>query len=220
MNPPLPPIAETGLRFFGAVTASASHELKNHLAIINENAGLLDDLAQMAGRGRAIDPNRLLKLAADLIAQVRRADATIGAMNRFAHSVDRTIDALDLNALLDLMARLAQRLMAMRKVRLIPPPPQPSVQVHASAYFLMNLIWRVLDATARESEIRMTVESAPDGARIHLDYSDIALDAETVERLGEENSVLSDIVNAESAYDPTNRRLSLTIRNAPSPDTR
>ena len=33
----------TGLQFFGKMTASISHEIKNVMAIINESAGLLDD---------------------------------------------------------------------------------------------------------------------------------------------------------------------------------
>jgi len=51
--------AETGLQFFGKMTASISHEIKNVLAIINENAGLLEDLALMADGGAEIEPQRL-----------------------------------------------------------------------------------------------------------------------------------------------------------------
>ncbi|NNG12708.1 MAG: sensor histidine kinase, partial [Halobacteria archaeon] len=36
------------LRYFGKVTASISHELKNVLAILNEHTGLLQDLTAMA----------------------------------------------------------------------------------------------------------------------------------------------------------------------------
>ena len=51
-------IGEEGLRFFGTMTASISHELKNALSIINEGAGLLEDLAAMSARGMALDPAR------------------------------------------------------------------------------------------------------------------------------------------------------------------
>ena len=33
-----------GIQFFGKMAASISHEIKNVLAIINENAGLLEDI--------------------------------------------------------------------------------------------------------------------------------------------------------------------------------
>ena len=54
MSAKLEIVTESGLQFFGKMTASISHEIKNVLAIINENAGLLEDLALMADRGAEI----------------------------------------------------------------------------------------------------------------------------------------------------------------------
>jgi C4-dicarboxylate-specific signal transduction histidine kinase len=50
------PIGDAGLQFFGRMSASISHELKNALAIIKENAGLLADYVAMMGKGTPIDP--------------------------------------------------------------------------------------------------------------------------------------------------------------------
>ena len=36
-------IGGEGLQFFGKMSASISHEIKNVLAIINENTGLIED---------------------------------------------------------------------------------------------------------------------------------------------------------------------------------
>ncbi|MGD8291766.1 MAG: sensor histidine kinase, partial [Desulfobacterales bacterium] len=82
-------VAEMGLQFFGRISASVSHELKNVLAIVNENAGLLEDLACMANRGKPIDPSRLIKMADAVKKQVGRADEILKNMNRFAHSIDQ-----------------------------------------------------------------------------------------------------------------------------------
>ena len=57
-------VAETGLQFFGRIAASVAHEIKNVLAIVNENAGLLEDFTVMADRGKPIDPARLKTMAA------------------------------------------------------------------------------------------------------------------------------------------------------------
>jgi len=84
----LGPLGWMGVRFFGRMSASISHEIKNVLAIINENAGLLDDFALMAEKGMPLDPRRLGKVAESLMKQVRRADAIVRNMNKFAHSVD------------------------------------------------------------------------------------------------------------------------------------
>ena len=75
-------ITETGLQFFGRISASISHELKNVLAIVNENAGLLEDLTLMADRGQPIDPARLKIMAATVQKQIGRADEILKKMNR------------------------------------------------------------------------------------------------------------------------------------------
>ena len=84
-----------GLQFFGQISASISHELKNVLGIINENAGLLEDLTFMADRGVPLDPVRLKAMAESVKKQVGRANAIIGNMNRFAHSADRSYCTVD-----------------------------------------------------------------------------------------------------------------------------
>ncbi len=90
-------IGETGLQFFGKMSASISHEMKNVMAIINENAGLLEDLTVMAEKGMPIDPERLKTQASRIMKQIRRGDDIIKGMNRFAHSVDEPLRQADLN---------------------------------------------------------------------------------------------------------------------------
>ena len=56
-------LTRAGLSFFGAMTASISHEIKNRMAVINEQAGLLEDLVLMSKKGKALEAERLLQLA-------------------------------------------------------------------------------------------------------------------------------------------------------------
>jgi signal transduction histidine kinase len=109
MSAKLEIVAETGLQFFGKMTASISHEIKNVLAIINENAGLLEDLALMANRGAAIETQRLENMSRVVKKQVDRADAIMKNMNRLAHSIDESIKTIDLNDLLELLVALSGR---------------------------------------------------------------------------------------------------------------
>ena len=59
MNTKWDMIGEQGLKFFGKMSATISHEINNALAIINENAGLLQDFTLMAGKRVPIDLDRL-----------------------------------------------------------------------------------------------------------------------------------------------------------------
>ena len=70
-------IGNAGLEFFGKVSASISHDIKNVLAVINENAGLLEDFCLMAEKGKPLDPSRLKRLALDVKEQVRRGDGIV-----------------------------------------------------------------------------------------------------------------------------------------------
>jgi C4-dicarboxylate-specific signal transduction histidine kinase len=102
-------IGRTGLAFFGKMTASISHEIKNVLAIINENAGLLEDITLMAERGIPINLDRLKTQAERIKNQIRRADVIVKNMNRFAHSVDESLMSVDLAELLEFLAALSRR---------------------------------------------------------------------------------------------------------------
>ncbi len=145
MRAKLEPVNETGLQFFGQMTASISHEIKNVLAIINENAGLLEDLALMADRGAAIETQRLKKMSMTVMKQVSRADAIVKNMNRLAHSVDDSVKTIDLNDILELLLALSNRFASTRGVAVQPKLKQDPVKLRTSPFLLMNLLWICLD---------------------------------------------------------------------------
>ena len=128
MHDKLYTIGESGLQFYGKITASVSHEIKNVLAIINENAGLLEDFTFMADRGKPLDPARMKMIAAAVKKQIGRADGIIKNMNLFAHSVDQTITTVDLNETLELIIALTARFAAMRGVQVDLQSPENPVK--------------------------------------------------------------------------------------------
>lgn len=134
-------IGPEGLQFYGKMSASISHEIKNVLAIVNENAGLLNDLVMMAERGMAIEPQRLVGIAETVGKQVRRADEIAKNLNRFAHSADRLWAEVDLVERLELALALAGRFACNRGIRLEFSPPSATPPVVTSPFFLLNLIW-------------------------------------------------------------------------------
>jgi C4-dicarboxylate-specific signal transduction histidine kinase len=163
-------IAPEGFRFFGKMSASISHEIKNALAIINENAGLLEDLTLLAEQGRPTDPERLKKLALSIMKQIQRADGLVKRMNRFAHSADEAEKTVDLGELLELITAIAQRLASQREARMELILPEEPVRTGTNPFLLENLIWLCLDHLLAEGHkaIRLVPEEAADGARIRL----------------------------------------------------
>ncbi len=70
--------------------------MKNSLAILPENTGLLEDLALMTEKGQPLATARLTTLAGRIKKQIKRADGIVMKMNRFAHSIDEAYMRVDL----------------------------------------------------------------------------------------------------------------------------
>jgi signal transduction histidine kinase len=165
-------IAESGLQFFGEIAASISHEIKNVLAIINENAGLLEDLTLLAEQGIAIDPQRLKAMSEALMRQIKRADTIVKNMNRFAHSADTSIETADLNDIVGLLMALSNRFAATRGFRLNPKLNPNPVTLRTSPFLLMNLLWLCLDFAMEAAEgdkiVDLVTQKADDGIQIRF----------------------------------------------------
>ena len=165
-------VAEAGLQFFGKISASISHELKNVLAIINENAGLLEDFTLMADRGVPLDPVRLKTMAEAVKKQIGRADAIIGNMNRFAHSADQTFTTADLAQTIELALAVTARFAVMRGIKIDLQLPQNPVALETAPFSLMNLLWLCLEfcmsASGDEKRVELVAEDTGSGVRIRF----------------------------------------------------
>ena len=158
-----------GLQFSCSMTASISHELKNVLAIVNENGGLLGDLAMLAAKGRPLDPERLKTISGNIHRQVQRADVIIKRLNRFAHSAHEQASSQDIREVLAFTAALAARLATMKGVTFAVVPGDP-VQVEVRPFALENLLWLCLKHLLAVTEGDRTVEmdAAESGGRVIL----------------------------------------------------
>ena len=205
---------ETGLKFFGAVTASISHEMKNRMAIINEQAGLLEDLVRMAGQGRELDHERLLRLADSVKSQISMADEIIKRMNRFAHLPDVFWQTSDLCDLVSLAAGLSKRMADTNGVRLEIRVPETAVKVTTSPFLVLNLIWlcldRVVGSSHKEQVVLLGCEKTPDGASLWVSADAVAeVPMETF--IPEETKKLAANLKADFILNSEAKRLTIKI---------
>jgi len=105
-------------RFFGKVSASVSHEIKNVFAVINEAAGLIEDFTIMAEKGMPIEPEKLKRVANSIQGQVQRGDTIVKNINALAHSTDEDAKKVDLTTVLELTLSLAMRMADMKQMKL------------------------------------------------------------------------------------------------------
>ena len=209
-------IADTGLQFFGEMSASISHEIKNVLAIVNENAGLLEDFSFMADRGIPIDPARLKAMADAVKKQVGRADGIIKNMNRLAHSIDQTFTIVELNETIHLLVGLTDRFSVMRGVQVDLQLPENPVKFQTAPFFLMNLLWLCLDfsmsASGDEKRVELVAEETENGVRVQFrrlaDLSDALLETFPSDREKNLLAVLEAALTAEPERNEIVLRLS------------
>jgi C4-dicarboxylate-specific signal transduction histidine kinase len=210
------PVFEEGLAFFGKMSSAISHEIKNCLAIINENAGLLEDFSLMAERGTPLDPERINRLAEKIKKQVRRANEIVKHMNRLAHSSDHPAQETNLGETIGLMCALAQRFATMQGVSLQPVIPERPVRVVTTPFRLNHLIWRCIEYAIHKAgqgrSIDLVLTEHADDVRItfqaieELDDSvnDMLIQAETVQAL------LNDL-GVSLSVDAVKKELNLTL---------
>jgi nitrogen-specific signal transduction histidine kinase len=160
-----------------------SHEIKNVLAIINENAGLLQDMVMMIEKGLPLSPERLSKLAQSILRQVNRGDRIVKGMNQFAHSADHPTETVDIGEVIQLVTTLAARLIAMKGDAPQLHVPTSPITAVTNRFFLEDLVWsslcRAMDACEDDQTVCIVAERLEDTTRIR--YCGLAGDALSTE---------------------------------------
>ncbi|BCS98523.1 hypothetical protein DSLASN_41550 [Desulfoluna limicola] len=129
----------------GAVTAPATHDLMNVLAIINEHAGLLSDLLRFA-KGEPLPPEQLEKGIKAIEAQVSRGRTLLTQLNSFAHATDLSPAPLDAGNAVAEVVHLTQR-----KFHAQLASPAPSHVASCDPIVFRLLIYRLLEAACDPS---------------------------------------------------------------------
>jgi signal transduction histidine kinase len=147
------------LQVFGKISASVSHDLKNVLAIVNENAGLLDDLALRAAKGGDIPLDRLNVATARMLKQVKRGDAVLKNLNRFAHTTDAPLLQGNVAETVALMVDLAGRQAAMREtvITVVPDEAMASTCLVYLESFVYLLLRHAIEVLPRKETVEITV---------------------------------------------------------------
>ncbi|RUA03246.1 MAG: hypothetical protein DSY89_01190 [Deltaproteobacteria bacterium] len=205
---------KTDIRFLGEMTTLFSHDIKNVLAIINENAGLLEDLAQMATSGHPLDPDKIGRIAGKIQHQVRRADKMVKRLNQVGHSMDHPIDTVDLSRMVETVCFLAARKADLKSVSLSITPPETPVTIKTDPFALQQLIWicidRAIHTDGSADTVEIVIESTTTGARIIFGRSG-AINGPADTRGEQTRKKLSEILHANLAIDPDRGTVSIQL---------
>ncbi|MFC1609418.1 hypothetical protein ACFL6C_00535 [Myxococcota bacterium] len=163
-------LRDQGFAFFGAITASLSHEINNVFAIINELSGLLDDFFEGSEQGAPLNVERLKKTTERISTQLERGQAHVKRLNRFSHTVDNKQTTVVLNETVEAITTLCQRFGTLRRVDLQTNLPDTSPRIGGNAFDLQHMIFRCIDMVLNTSQegdvVQISVEPQGDGARM------------------------------------------------------
>jgi len=165
-----------GILYFGAVGAGLSHELSNVFNIINELAGLQQDIVAAAAQGGAAGLARVSDLAARIKAQVVRGEEINRSLHRLSHSVDEPDGSFDLGETLILFGSLAARVARLAEVAFEVRPPETPMAHRGDPFALLLVLHGCLRAAiaaaASERRIEVSAEEGPGGARVIVSSAD------------------------------------------------
>ncbi len=152
-------LRDSQLVCLGKLLAGYTHELKNHLAIINESSGLMDDLLEMSEGGDEKLHLRFKKIIVTIGERIARANTMAMYLNRIAHRMDFPLSQCNVNDLLIEELALMERFAAMKNISFDKNLQKEIPSIHSNPSLLQFIIFSFV------SELIETLES---GAVIQL----------------------------------------------------
>ncbi len=165
-----------GVLFFAAMGAGLSHELSNIFNIVNELAGLQQDIVAAAAQGGTTGLARVTDLAARIKSQVSRGEEINRGLHRLSHSVDDTDIDFDLGETLVLFGSLAARAARLAEVGLEVRPPEAAIACHGGPFGLLLALHAcvrvALAAASSQRRIEVWGEEGPEGVHVIVSSAD------------------------------------------------
>jgi len=176
-------LRESGLAFFGRITASVSHDINNVLSTMGEYSGLLQDFILAGQQQGGIPPERLQRMADGLAAQVQKGAMIVKRLNRFAHTTDEAIKPVNVSEFLELIVALAQRFAGLKQISLETKFTPDAISIQTNPFLLQQAVFTCLDLalSTADPDHPVTISTASDdpGALIAVAFSpagDLSLD--------------------------------------------
>ncbi len=132
------------LESLGRILAGFSHDMKNHLGIIRESNGLMEDLIAMGALSD--DPQmaeRFQKLIATIEKKVVESAEMFKNLSNFAHRSDTPRSTFDLNDLLREALTFLSRFARLKQVKLSFEPQEDIPSLYNDPSLLHHIIYRL-----------------------------------------------------------------------------
>lgn len=209
-------ICRETLQYFKTMLPLFSHEAKNVLAVINENAGLMTDYILMAQKGKTLDLERLSSLSTSISKQVARFNTLITDVRQAAHGIDHNPQTVCLVQHVRQVSELLSTKAAMQSVQFHVSAMEEPMLIHTRPLLLLHIMWVCLDYAMQTSEqgrhVGLSLEKRGENALVLMSGID-KLKPESITTImpDEQRNILLSALNAELAIDENEKTLLLKI---------
>lgn len=172
--------------FLAAMTASATHEVRNVLAIIKESAGLIEDLVLVFGKRGKLDQEKVHRAVDRIEVQVKRGADLLTNLNRLSHTLDEDLATIQLDQEVEQIVFLSQRFARKKGHRVDVGENPGGCTVRVNPLRLNMVLFSAMECCLEElpdgSAVTVTTRNEDAGAVVEfLGRTGEGVDAEAVE---------------------------------------
>jgi len=171
------------LQFIGKILSLFTHQLNNHLAIIKDSVGFLDDLIKIKGQFKD-DISEITNTMIEAEEQIEKATVLSKRLNSFGHRMDNAFSTFSINDILDELLVLASRATIQKRLSFerdfspdVPPIYSDPSKVH---FLLFCLMERFLKRMKPGGCIRVITKAKDQGCTVCFAVEDGICDSEEV----------------------------------------
>lgn len=143
------------LQFIGKILSLFTHQLNNHLAIIKDSVGFLDDLIRLKGQLKD-DIDEITKTMAEVEEEINRATILSKKLNSFGHRMDSSFSSFSINDILEELLILVSRITIQKRLTFMKDfsPDVPIIyndpgKVHFLLYCFLDRLLKKMEPGAR-----------------------------------------------------------------------
>jgi nitrogen-specific signal transduction histidine kinase len=147
------------LRFIGKILAGFTHEIKNHLAIVKESAGLMGDMLKMGKT--AENGSQYLEIIHSIEEQIERALVHFTYLNRFSHRMDTSLSTFNINESIEELTALLHRFANQKRIRIEKDFQKDLKSINSNPSMLQFLVFNFLEEAIakRDNNGRIVVKT-------------------------------------------------------------
>lgn len=161
------------LAFLGRLLSGFTHELKNHLAIIKESSGLMNDLVELGRLKDEETSGKFQKIIGSIAERIDIANNLIKNLNSFGHRMDNPESVFNPNTLVLEEMALLKKFVRLKGVEVQLDLQDDIASVQSRPALLHFLLYLLVDGVLKEADkgdlIRLATSNANGKVALELD---------------------------------------------------